>query len=152
MGIKMHNFIWADFKPLKFFWKIYTKNYKQNKSTNMSKSEKVHISITFLLLTFSYGIFSTFQRIQNQHQICVFWYHYCIFQKIKFLDHVSPLKSNTEETAQINEKFILQMCQRSGRTRLLKSLYPNVQLAQDDSLEIMRPEHTVVRAGEPADE
>ncbi len=41
--------------------------------TNMSKVKKVHISVTFLLISFFVCIFSKlFQRIQNQHEILQF--------------------------------------------------------------------------------
>jgi hypothetical protein len=52
MGSKTHNFILISI-PLKMFHKnSHTKVYKQNNLSKMSNSEIVHISITFLLITF----------------------------------------------------------------------------------------------------
>jgi hypothetical protein len=44
----------------KFYKNAPRKSYKQNKLTNMSKSGKVHISVTFLLVTFFCKFFKNF--------------------------------------------------------------------------------------------
>jgi hypothetical protein len=64
----------ADFESVEKVVKKCTKKSLSKKSlTNMSKSEKVHISFTFLLITFFCSIFSKlFQRIRNQREILRF--------------------------------------------------------------------------------
>ena len=61
-------------KPFKKLLKNTPKKVISKTSlTNMSKSEKVHISVTFLLITFFWYIFSKlFQRIRNQREILRF--------------------------------------------------------------------------------
>jgi hypothetical protein len=107
----------------------------------MSKSEKVHISVTFLLITFFVCIFSKlFQRIRNQREILRFlmipilnfWikFFFCSFEHFLY-----TLIANAQETAKKTENLFLWMClrifignhQRVCITKLLKSLYPNVQ-------------------------
>jgi hypothetical protein len=58
--------------------------------TNMSKSEKVHFSVTFLLITFFWYIFSKFfQRIWNQREILRFLTPISFFfKKNIFLGHI----------------------------------------------------------------
>jgi hypothetical protein len=53
---------------------MHQKSYKQNKFDDMSiKVKKVHISVTFLLITFLGCIFyKLFQRIRNQREILRF--------------------------------------------------------------------------------
>jgi hypothetical protein len=55
--------------------KLHQKNVISKTSlTNMSKIEKVHFSITFLLITFFVCIFTElFQQIQDQLEILRFW-------------------------------------------------------------------------------
>ncbi len=61
----------ADLNPLKKLLKMHQKQV----FTNMSKSEKVHIFLTFLLITFFVCIFSKLfqQGIQNHIPIYPYW-------------------------------------------------------------------------------
>ncbi len=98
----------------------------------------MHISVTFLLITFFGCIFSKlFLRIQNQRKILRFLIPILNFLIKKFfcsyLHFLYTLIANAQETAQKNGKSFLWMClrillgnhQRICITKLLKSLYPN---------------------------
>jgi hypothetical protein len=80
----------------------------------MSKSEKVHISVTILLITFFLCIFSNlFQRIRNQREILRFLIPILNFwEKNFFCSYKHFLKSananaNAQETAQKTENLFL---------------------------------------------
>jgi hypothetical protein len=69
---RISRWIWIRLKSCK---KLHQKEVIGKTSlTNMSKREKGHISVTFLLITFFRCIFSKlFQRIQNQREILRFF-------------------------------------------------------------------------------
>jgi hypothetical protein len=72
----------ADFESIEKVVKKCTQKSKTS-LTNMSKSEKkVHFSVTFLLITLLWYIFSKlFQRIRNQREILRFLTPFSIFSK-----------------------------------------------------------------------
>ncbi len=77
----------ADFEAVeKLVKKMHQKKVISKTSlTNMSKSEKVKISVTFLLITFFWCIFSNlFQRIRNQREILRFFDTHVEFLKKTF--------------------------------------------------------------------
>ena len=86
----------ADFESVKKVVKKCKKRVKSKTSlTNMSKSEKVHFSVTFLLITYFWKNFSTlFQRIRNQRKILRFLTPFSIFSKKNFLKVILVLFSN----------------------------------------------------------
>ncbi len=106
--------------------------------TNISKSEKVHISVTFLRITFLGEFFKTFSTDSKSAWNSAFFDTQIeFFNKIFFLLLLAlfwyTLMANAQETAQKNGKSFLWMClrillgsrQRVRITKLLKSLYPN---------------------------
>jgi hypothetical protein len=73
----------------------------------MSKSEKVHFSVTFLLIPFfGYIFLNFFQRIRNQREILRFLTPFPIFSKnIFFRSYLYFFRTLTaQETAQKNGK------------------------------------------------
>ncbi len=120
---------------------------------NMSKSEKSAYFRHVFYNNFFVWNFSTFQRIQNQQLMLRFWHPYCSFQEIMFLDHISTfckIWSQTRTKRLQKTKKVFYKCVLEFNLATINSL--GEPSCTQDSLEKMRPEHTVVRAGEPADE
>ncbi len=109
-------------------------------STNMSKSEKVHISVTFLLITFFGCIFlKTFSTdSKSAWNSAIFDTHIEFFNKTNFFALISTFCTlwlqMRRKRVKKTKKLFLWMClrivignhQRVCITNLLKSLYPNV--------------------------
>ncbi len=75
---------------LKKLWKMHQKVWQ-----TWVKVKKVHFSVTFLLITFFWYIFSKFfQRIRNQREILRFLTPFPIFSKNIFLKVILVLFSN----------------------------------------------------------
>ncbi len=78
----------ANFESVEKVVKKCTKKKLQTKQVwrTWVKVKKVHFSVTFLLITFFWYIFSKlFQRIRNQREILRFWHLFRFFLKQKFL-------------------------------------------------------------------
>ncbi len=56
----------------KFHNNSHKKSFQQNKLMKMSKSKKVHISVTFFLITFCMEIFQLFNGLEIRIKFCVF--------------------------------------------------------------------------------
>jgi hypothetical protein len=95
-------------------WKIcekirHKKVISKTSLTNMSKSEKVHFSVTFLLITFFCKFFQNFfNGFEISVKFWVFWHLFQFFQKRIFyrsyLYFFQTLTANVQETAQKNGK------------------------------------------------
>jgi hypothetical protein len=73
--------------------------------------KKVHISVTFLLITFFGFIFSKlFQRIRNQREILRFLIPILNLKKICSFYFLYTLIANAQETAQKNGKSFFYEC------------------------------------------
>ncbi len=98
----------------------------------MSKSEKVHISVTFINNYFLIEFFQLFHRIRNQHQILHFLTPILHFWKNKFFgDHNSTFvnfevkrnDSQKRKTHFINVSTVWE-------NQVVKSLYHNIHVTQ----------------------
>ncbi len=111
--IKAKNWM-LSLSPLKKFLKNLPKrSYRPNTFVYSNKSQKLHFSGTFSLITFFAWVFlqlmQLFQQIRNQHQILRFWY-----RKTKNVQYFA--------NAPVFElKF----------AKLLKSWYPNIQIQKN---------------------
>ncbi len=140
---------------------MHTKKVTSKTSlTNISKSEKVHISVTFLLITFFGCIFSKlFQRIQNQREILRIFYPYCIFYLKNFFALLSTLCTlwlqMRRKRLKKTKKNFLWMClriflgnhQRVCITKLLKSLYPTAHSAGEYTATLLVRVNVMRRVG-----
>ncbi len=76
-------------------------SYKKTNLTNMSKSKKVQISVSFLLITFFVCNFF-FKGVEISIKFWVFWYPFWNFKKYLFClypNFFKTLKGNAQETA-----------------------------------------------------
>ncbi len=88
--------------PLKKLLKNAQKSYKQNKF----EVKKVHISVTFLLITCFWIIFSKlFQRIRNQREILRFLTPFLIKNFRSYYYFFQTLIANAQEMAQKKENL-----------------------------------------------
>ncbi len=107
-GVWLQNFMLIS-NPLKSFKKMHKKVISKTSLTNKSKSEKVHIFVTFLLITiFGYTFQDFFNGFGISVKFCVFLYLFDFFNKIFFLvllvGTFFKLWSQTRKKGSKNEK------------------------------------------------